>query len=175
MARLLALVVVFVLAGCGQTGGTPAPSSSPEDGGRMPADFAATIVYRNGTVAPPHHFEWRLRVESARAELTWRPGYEDETPWVEAVPVTGEQRAALYERLRTAGVLDPARPADEGIVGGPTGSVEATASGRTRSSGELGLSEDGQAALDEVQAAAEELVPEEIWNRMAGRQRTWGG
>jgi hypothetical protein len=175
MARLLVLVAVFVLAGCGQTGGTPTTAPSPEDGGRMPADFAATIVYRNGTVAPPHHFEWRLRVEPTRAELTWRPGYTDETPWVEAVAVTGEQRAALYDRLRTAGVLDPARPADEGVVGGPTGSVEATASGRTRNSGDLGLSEHSQDALDEVRAAAEELVPDEVWDRMAGRQRAWGG
>ncbi|OLF16778.1 hypothetical protein [Actinophytocola xanthii] len=173
MSRLLPLVVAFLLAGCAQAGG--GTMTATHEGG-MPDDFTTTIVYRNGSVAPPHHFEWRLRVDRTQAELSWRPGYDEaEPPWVESVAVTEEQRADLYERLRTAAVLGGARSVDEGLSGGPTGSVEATVGGRTTRSGELGLSENSQRALDQVQAAAEEVVPADVWNRMTDRQRTWGG
>jgi hypothetical protein len=169
MRRTLALVtglLAVLVAGCSQaTSGTPTG---------MPADFVATIVYRNGSVPPPHHYEWRLRVDESEAELSWRPGYDEaEAPWVETVPVTGEQRAEFYGQLRDAGVFEPVSSEGEGMDGGPTGSVELTADGSTYRLDGLGENEDSQDVLEEVRAAAEDLVPAEVWTRMSDKQEAW--
>jgi hypothetical protein len=31
----------------------------------MPADFAGTVEYGNGSVAPPYHYDWVLRFDEA--------------------------------------------------------------------------------------------------------------
>ncbi|MCT2586939.1 hypothetical protein [Actinophytocola gossypii] len=173
MRLLLGLVGLLLVAGCSQAGaGTPVPAAA----GRMPADFAATVVYRNGSVPPEYHYEWVLRVDETTAELSWRPGYErDQESWVETVPVTGEQRAEFHRALRSAGALDPVPPVDSGIAGGPTGSIELTAGGSTRDLGTLGLTHEAQDILDRVHDAAENLLPAEVWTTMTDRQRSWGG
>jgi hypothetical protein len=117
-----------------------------------------------------------LRVGGTTAELSWRPGYErDREPWVETVPVTGEQRTEFHRALRSAGALDPVPPVDSGMAGGATGSVELTAGGRTRDLGELGLTRDSHDILDRVHDAAKDLIPDQVWTDMTDRQQTWGG
>jgi len=175
MRRLLALLVVVaaLASGCSQASGGTAVAA--RETGAMPDDFTATIVYRNGSVPPPYHFEWRLRVDGGGGELSWRPGYDEDVPaWVEAVAVSAEQRAELYAALRAAGAFDKAPAPDENLAGGSTGSVELTAAGRTHSPGELGLSEDSQDILEAVHTAAEDVVPAAVWSRMSDRQQTWG-
>lgn len=168
--RLLPLfVVVLALAGCVTArGGTPAAADPP-------GDFAATIVYRNGSVPLPHRYEWRLLLGAREAELRWRPGYDSaEEPFVETVAVTAGQRATLYARLRDSGVLDDPPTGDDGLVGGATGEVEVVADGRTHTVGPLGLNQEGADVLADVRAAAADLLPPEVWAAMADRQRAWG-
>jgi hypothetical protein len=174
------LAVASLVAGCARTEpGDPSATASPRatagPAETMPADFAATVDYGNGSVPPPYHYEWRLRVTESGAELGWRPGYEKDAPvWTETVPADQAGRERFYDRLRSAGGLDPAPSADEpGSSGGSSGSVEATAGGETYETGQLSTSGAGQDVLDEVKAAADELVPAEVWDRMRDKQDTW--
>jgi hypothetical protein len=173
------LAVASLVAGCARTApGSPSatPFAGPAD--TMPADFTATIEYDNGSVPPPYHYEWRLRVTESAAELTWRPGYEFEKDlprWVETVPVDQAGRERLYDRLRSAGALDSAPPDDEPAGGGgSSGSVEVAAGGQTYDTGQLSSSRAGQDILDEVDDAAREMVATEVWDRMRDKHDAWG-
>lgn len=155
------MIVTVAAAGCGS-----APSG-------MPDDFGGTVTYRNGTVPPPHHYEWRVDVDGTSVTVTWLPGYDEAVaPWTETVTVTPERRTRFHEDVR--GRLDFEDAEDGGVVGGPTGSFELVADGRTYSSGDLGTSEDGQDALDDVRSAATALVPGEVWSSFEDKQEQWG-
>lgn len=171
MRALTVVLSLLLVAGCGQANaGTPVP----EEKG-MPADFAGTVEYRNGTVAPPYHYEWRLTFDESSAVLEWRPGYEDTTaPWRESVDITADQRERLHGRLGDLGVFGMAEPEDDGTVGGPTGSVTVTADGRTDDPVALGQDEDGADLLEDVAAAVAELFPARVWDGLAARQEAWG-
>ena len=170
MRAVTLVLMVLVLAGCAQ----PSPGTPTADDQVMPADFAGKVSYGNGSVAPPYHYGWRLTFDASTAVVEWTPGY-DETfqPWRESVDITGERRAALYERLRDLGVFDMAAATDDDMVGGPTGTVEITANGRTHDPGTLGLSEDSGQLLDDVVAAVEKFVPADVWDGLRARQDDW--
>lgn len=139
----------------------------------MPADFAGTVEYGNGSVAPPHHFEWRLSFDESTATVEWTPGYDDAEPWRETVDITDDQRLRLYDGLRDSGALEFDEPVDEGMAGGSTGRVSVTLDGDTHDSGELGGSRAGQRVLDDVVAAVEDLVPADVWSGFEDRQSDW--
>jgi hypothetical protein len=164
------LTLVLLLAGCTEAG-TPVRDDSAVP--VMPADFAGTVEYGNGSVAPPYHYRWQVRFDDTTAEVAWTPGYDETQPWREHVNITADQREHLYSALRNAGVFEAGTDIDDGMVGGPTGSVELTAAGRTYTPGTLGASKDGQRLLDEVVAAVEELVPADVWDGLQDRQDDW--
>lgn len=170
-----AFVLASLVAGCARTEpGTPSAGATAGPAATMPGDFTATIEYGNGTVPPPYHFEWRLRVTESDAELSWRPGYQEDAPvWKETVPVDRAGREQLYERLRTAGAFDPAPAEEPGLAGGSSGSVEVVADGRTYETGQLSSSREGQEVIDELRTAAHELVPVRVWDGMQDKHDAW--
>jgi hypothetical protein len=166
---LLALVSLLVTA-CASTD----PGRPTADEQVMPADFAGTVEYANGTVAPPYHYEWSVEFDASAAVVRWRPGYDEKIePWQETVEITAEQREQLYGRLHELGVFDMAEAVDDGMVGGPAGGVQLTAGGRVYDPGTLGLSEDGADTLEDVAAAARELVPADVWAALQDKQDAW--
>ncbi|HYQ65614.1 hypothetical protein [Actinophytocola sp.] len=156
--RAVFLVVLVLVAGCAER-----HAGAPEaDGQVMPADFAGTVEYANGSVPPPYHFRWRLTFDASTAVVEWRPGYGESTPWRESVDINAEQRTALYGRLRDLGVFGPAEAMDGGMAGG-----------MTYDPGPLGASERGARLLDGVADAVRELVPAEVWDGLKARQDDW--
>ena len=165
MRAALLVISLLLLAGCAQR---------RADDRVPPADFAGTVEYANGTVAPPHHYRWRLTFDDATAVVEWRPGYDESTePWRETVPITGDQWTRLYGQLRGLGVFGTTEASDDGLVGGPGGSIEITAGGRTYAPGPLGGSEDSARLLTDVADAVRELVPAEVWDGLRARQDEW--
>lgn len=167
MRRSLAGVAALsVLVSACAVPGTPVSGANG-----MPDDFSGTIVYRNGSVPPPYHYEWRLRFTETSAELTWRAGYDEDAPlWKASEPIDRADRERLYQRLREAGGFDEVPGTDSGMAGGPTGSVELLAGGREYAPGVLGENEESQDLLEEVEDAATDLLPPEVWTEMRDRQ-----
>jgi hypothetical protein len=161
--RVALLALLLLVAGC-------AHRSSA-----MPADFAGTVEYANGSVPPPYHFQWRLSFDASTATVEWTPGYEEDGErWRETVDITADQRQRLYDRLRDSGVLDFDERTDEGIAGGSTGSVTLTLDGATHDTGALGTSGVGQDLLQDVVDAVRDLVPADVWAGLEDRQSEWG-
>jgi hypothetical protein len=168
--RAVLLVLLLVVAGCAQEN----PGTPTADAQVMPADFAGTVTYANGTVAPPYHYEWRVAFDDSSAVVEWRPGYDEATtPWRETVEITDDQRSHLYDRFRDLGVFDTAEATDDGMVGGPGGNLEVTAGGKTYDPGSLGSSEQSGQLLRDVADAVRELVPDDVWDGLEAKQDDW--
>jgi len=170
MRALVVVLSLVLVAGCARSSpGTPTPDDQV-----MPADFAGMVEYGNGSVAPPYHYEWRLRFEASTAVVEWRPGYDSSTqPWRETADITDDQRKQLYGALRDLGVFEMGEAPDDGMVGGPTGSVEVTAHGRTYDPGSLGGNDDTVRLLKDVAAAVKELLPADVWDGLMTKQDDW--
>lgn len=168
--RAVVLLLLLLVAGCAQQSpGTPKPDDKV-----MPADFAGSVNFANGTVAPPYHYEWTVTFDASTAVVEWRPGYEEGTqPWRHSVDITDEQRAGLYQKLRDLGVFDMEQAIDDGLVGGPGGHIEVTAGGTTYDPGSLGSSEDSSRVLRKAADAAKELVPADVWAGLEAKQDEW--
>ncbi|MGB3444417.1 MAG: hypothetical protein WBA97_37235 [Actinophytocola sp.] len=163
--RWVLVALLLVVAGCGQ--------GVAESGNAMPGDFVGEISYRNGSVAPPYHYEWRVEFDTLTARLEWTPGYQGTETWTEAVDLGADERARFYDRLRRTGLFEFTET-DDGLVGGATGNATfGHAPDVLHDSGTLGTSEAGGRLLDEVVAATEGVFPERVWRDMAARQRTW--
>jgi hypothetical protein len=173
--RVVFVVVLLVLV----TGCAERHAGAPRaDGQVVPADFAGTVEYANGSVPPPYHFRWRLTFDASTAVVAWRPGYDASArPWRESVEITAEQRRTLYGRLRDLGVFGTDEAGDGGMdggmVGGPGGDLEVTAGGRTYDPGPLGGSESGARLLTGVAEAVRELVPAGVWDGLKAEQDDW--
>lgn len=168
--RVVLLTLLFLVSACASAN----PGRPTADEQVMPADFAGAVDYANGTVAPPYHYEWRVRFDESSAVVEWRPGYEETVePWRETVEITADQRSQLYGRLREIGVFDMAKAKDDGMVGGPGGSIEVTAGGRMYDPGSLGSSEDSVRVLKDVADAVRELVPADVWSALQDKQDEW--
>jgi hypothetical protein len=168
--RFTLISLLFVVSACASTD----PGEPTVDGQVMPADFAGTVNYANGTVAPPYHYEWSVRFDESKAVVEWRPGYSsDVEPWRETVDITEDQRSTLYGRLREIGVFDMGAAADDGMVGGPGGSIEVTAGGRAYDPGSLGSSEDSARVLTAAADAVRALVPADVWAALRDKQDAW--
>lgn len=170
MRAVVIVLLLLVVAGCAQQ----SPGKPTADDQVMPADFAGTVEYGNGSVAPPYHYDWQLRFDESTAVVEWRPGYDSATqPWRETADITADQRKHLYTVLRDLGVFDMGEATDDGMVGGPTGSVEITAHGRAYDPGSLGGNDDSVRLLKDVAAAVAELFPADVWAGLKARQDDW--
>lgn len=166
--RVVLLAFLLVVAGCAKE-----DPGVPVAGDGTPADFTGTVEYGNGSVAPPYHYEWRVRFDRATASVEWTPGYEETEPWSHLLDIGVEKRERLYDMLRDAGAFTFDDNTDEGITGGSTGSVELVADGKNYDTGSLGDSRAGQKVLDDVVAAVEELIPADVWAQMKDKQDEW--
>lgn len=151
MRTLVLLATLLTLSAC--VSRTEAPTNA----------FAGSIEYTKGSVPPPYHYSWRIDVDTTTATIAWTPGYDDQDPWTATVDITEQDRERLYERLDTAGLFRE-NNSDENGVGGPTGQVTTDDTTYRVESRDL---------LEEVTAAAEDLVPDEVWLDMNDKQDRW--
>ena len=167
-AVVMRLALLVALTACSAEPGTPTPVA------QMPDDFAGTIVFRKGSVAPPYHYSWEVRFDEDSAELVWQPGYDESVPaFRESVPLDREQRELTWERLRAAGQFEPLPEAADEMVGGPTAEVEVVAGGRTYAPGTVGTIPETADLVDAVEEAGKGLFPVEVWESVAAQQQAW--
>lgn len=184
---LLAAAVALAIAACapGQPGtpggedpGTqPAPVVVPEELRMRPDDFALEYRWAEGSVPPPYHYEYVIRLEpSGEGQVVMWPDYPREgvPEWTESFSLSADELDALYETMVSEGLLtEEWTESDEPSVGGPTSSLEATAHGRQvemPDSLETGVQMSRAAAIAEALRAS---VPEAIWSDLEARREAY--
>ncbi|MGC4045746.1 MAG: hypothetical protein QM758_18305 [Armatimonas sp.] len=93
-------------------------------------------TYRNGTVPPPNHYEFAIRLEKGKpAVYEFRPGYpgmgNGVELWKETFSFSEAQRAALYKKLVALGLTKTWQELPKPPVGGGLSVLGVTESGKT--------------------------------------------
>ena len=170
MNRSMLLLLVLCLplvSGCGETADGPAS---------LPEDFRLAYAWREGSVPPPYHYEYRITVAPDGAGLIefWPdyPGLTTPT-WSEVFTVTAETRLQLYTTMQTAEVWSTAwKEASPPRVGGSSATLEAQANGRTATI-PSDLVDSQANRLAPVYAAIDSLVPPAIWDDLRAQRQQY--
>ncbi|HYF63691.1 MAG TPA: hypothetical protein VD886_12805 [Herpetosiphonaceae bacterium] len=164
---LLLAALVPLLVGCGESDALPEA---------MPEDFRLVYAWREGSLPPPYHYEYRITVEPDGAGLIefW-PDYPgpDSPRWTETFAVSAQVRRDLYAKMRTAEVWSAAwKEENPPRVGGSTSALEARANGKAVTiPGDL---VDAQAQrLAPVYAAIDQLVPRPQWEKLQAQRQQY--
>jgi len=75
-----------------------------------PADFAFRYAWREGSLPPPHHYEFTIVVDAGgRGTIVFYPDYLEEgvAPWEEAFLVPPAEMDELYRLMAEAGYRRP--------------------------------------------------------------------
>jgi hypothetical protein len=152
-------VALVTLGGCG----------ADEAAQATPADFALVYDWREGSLPPPYHYSYTIRMKADGAgELVFVPGYSgSETPiWTETFSVSSAQRSSLYTLMREKGLFSREwPPSDELRVGGSTEWLQVTANG-TQVQLPPQLRPGDDTTLSAVYASINNLVPAEVWTKI---------
>jgi hypothetical protein len=142
----------------------------------IPEDLALYYQWQAGTMPPPHHYEYAIRVgPGMRGEIVFWPDYPQHNPpvWREALAVPEEALADLYRVLREVDVFTRVwRRAERSPIGDCCAWLEATAGGRTvRLPAHLAAGD--AAAIAPVYEAVRALVPEALWARLMAQREAY--
>jgi hypothetical protein len=166
MALALTLLGLPMLSACGDT---PLPS-------QMPQDFSVTYEWREGSLPPPHHYEYTVAVgPGAQGKMSLRPDYpSDAVPvWSENFTVTGDQMQALYKTVRDKNLFrDPWPKKDDGRVGGSNHWAVITSGGK-QSQTPTEPHDSDQATLNEFYEQVKALVPKQTWNKLMAQREEY--
>lgn len=166
---VLVIALVSVASGC-VAKGEPVKPTPPLT---TPADFALRYEWQAGSMPPPYHYEYSIRLGPGPAgEITFWPDYPwDGTPvWTESFTLAEESLPDLHALIAGAGVFTRQwRERDDAAVGGSLERMQVTADGRTVSIPSQ-LAPDDAAAIEAVYAAVRGMVPKDIWDRLMARR-----
>lgn len=179
-----ATLSMLPLAACNQAapdGATPTPprvkpTKTPGDKMQPPADFSVQYEWRAGSMPPPYHYEYTIRVgPGSEGQIVYLPDYQSEgvPTWTETITVTSRQLGDLYAlvvdrkllREKWGRVQDPP-------VGGSVQWAEITAGGKTyKVPTQLqGFQESAAASLYE---AVKALVPQATWDKLEAQREQY--
>lgn len=138
----------------------------PQD---LPADFAVTYEWQEGSLPPPDHYSYRIRIAADGGDIRFVPGYGFQNPpvWRETFPVSLTQRAELHAWLAETGPLPP-DPQAARSVGGSLASLEWTAAGQVTTLSSQARGRERQ-RFDDLANAVRGLVPRDLWRDLQDR------
>ncbi len=138
----------------------------------LPPDFALRYEWREGSVPPPYHYEYAIRVgPGAQGEVLFYPDYPQHNPpvWREQISVSPEALAALYALMDKKGVFRRAwRQPERHTVGGSHAWLEVTAGGQTVTVPAV-LAPEQEEAITPVYEAIRGLVGDDLWRSLMER------
>ena len=108
----------------------PGETPDPDSISILPADFQLEYFWRGGTVPPPYHYEYRVRLDaSGKGEVLFHPDYPSEQPpeWREPFAVPPLELQRLYQQMMERKVLGQQWeliPDGEAPIGGELESLE---------------------------------------------------
>ncbi len=136
----------------------------------MPKDFSLEYTWIEGSMPPPHHYEYTIAIDSAgHGTVTYHPDYPEhrKPPWVEKFDVSRERLETLYPRIREL-VLDRKwKEQSDPPVGGSYSWLRATGGGRSASTPTHPI--DGE-ALPKLYDEIRGLVPKAVWDDLSARR-----
>lgn len=148
-------------------------AAAPDD---KPDDFAVDYTFANGSVPPPHHYKYNLKIASnGAAEIALTPGYDEKAVaiWTKQFAVAPERLDDLYQTLRANEFFTRDwRQSEELPTGGSHRSLSVKANIR-RYALEDRVIDDQRAAAANVFAAVENVVPQAIRDEMTARHKRY--
>ncbi|MDP3047318.1 MAG: hypothetical protein Q8O07_07565 [Chloroflexota bacterium] len=145
------------------------PSTPPAS---LPADFTLRYEWREGSVPPPYHYEYAIRVgPGVEGEVLFYPDYPQHDPpaWREDFAVSPEALAAVYALMDKQGVFRRTwRQPERHGIGGSHSWLEVTAGGRTVTAPPA-LAPDQAKAIGPVYEAIRAMVGEDLWRSLMAR------
>jgi len=166
-----ALLLATAGAACTALGLGPTPEITSH-----PADFAVEYRWQEGSLPPPYHYEYVIRLgPGARGEIEFTPDYSFANPpvWTETFDLSGDDLTALYKLMTAQGVFDRRwRQQEPPPVGGGSAAADITAGGQHVAIPALLEAEDEQ-AIGEVYAAIRALVPQAIWDKLRAQHEEY--
>ncbi len=159
-----------------QTSTLSLPTLAPAPTGTITAasaDMTLRYHWENGSVAPPYHYEYDIRVSpTTDAQIVFSPDYAGKnTPvWTEKFAITRQQLSDLTAMIDKKQVMTKQwPPSREPQVGGGTESLEVTTRGKTvKIPSQLEMAD--AAVLRDLYAAIRALVPKTIWDNLMARR-----
>ena len=168
MKRSIWVVIIALLSGCSMSTTTTLPATRP-------ADFAFTYNWIAGSMPPPYHYEYTLKLSDGVVAISYLPSYPggDVPTWTETVTPDPAAVEAVYQQVVQRNVLTrtwkaEARPR----VGGTQQNLQVTAAGRSARVPN-GIADNDADAIEPVYLAIQALVPQTTWDELDERQRAY--
>lgn len=162
-----------VLLGLSTAVGALTACGPGEGGGTAPDDLLVRYEWREGSLPPPYHYEYSIRLQSDGAgEVTMVPDYAgDDVPvWSEPFSVSREQVNQLYATMVGRGLFSERwRELDDPPVGGSSALMSVVASGRIVTIPAF-LPPDQEERAAAIYAALRALVPATIFDGLEARR-----
>jgi len=133
----------------------------------LPPDFEFIYEWHAGTMPPPHHFEYTIRViADGRGAINYFPDCDNTSVWTESLAVSKEALEKVCQLMVKTGVTTKAWPeAKRHPIGGSTQWLNVVANRKTimipafpRDPGNI------QKVYDAIKA----LVPQPVWDKFSG-------
>lgn len=137
--------------------------------GIRPDDFSVLYEWQEGSLPPPHHYEYRIRLQSSgQGEVTMTPDYPStEVPvWTEFFTIHPDAVDEIYGLMVAQDLFTTVRQTQpQPLVGGSMESMLVTANKKTVKIPAFVISEQAS-HMNNIYSAINELVPEAIWKRL---------
>jgi len=142
--------------------------------GTRPADLAFRYAWREGSMPPPHHYEYTIAVAAdGSGTIVFCPDYPEEgvSSWEESFRVTASQLDELHRLMDEAGVFTRQwGSVEDAPVGGSLEWLEAVADGQTRL---VPSTPRDPEPLQPVYALIRRLVPADLWADLERRHQAY--
>ena len=141
---------------------------------QRPADFAVRYAWREGSLPPPHHYEYTISLAAdGRGTIVFYPDYPSEgvEPWEETFRVTDSRLDELHRLMDEAGIFAREwESIEDAPVGGSLEWLEVVADGQVWL---VPSTPRDPEPLQPVYAFVRRLVPAGLWADLERRRRTY--
>lgn len=136
-----------------------------------PVDFAVRYVWAEGTVPPPHHYEYEIHLgPGPHGRIEFHPDYGNAPAWVETFEFPQAAADSLYLLLKRIDAFEREwKPEHHAPVGGSLERFTATADSQSVTLPFYLCDAAARRAAAEVFGRIQQAVPQSVWDRLRRR------